>query len=110
MLPIPYAKHCRVTWEEAGSGSRYYQIEYRTYASGTPVQTFTRSALEAARPRLARVASRLLEPPDSPAGRISDCQQLIHSGKSARLDLPAGPAAIRRLEFRVETENPATLE
>lgn len=43
MLPIPYAKHCKVTWEEAGTGPRYYQINYRTYAPGTRVQTFTGS-------------------------------------------------------------------
>ena len=54
-LPIPYAKHCKITWEEAGQSSRYYQINYRTYAPGTAVQTFTRAALEAARPAVERV-------------------------------------------------------
>jgi len=110
MLPIPYAKYCRVTWEEQGSGSRYYQIDYRTYAPGTPVQTFTRQSLEAAQPRLAQVASKLLEPPDSPAGQIMAEQQLIPAGQSAALNLPAGPAAIRRLELRVVTEHPAVLD
>jgi hypothetical protein len=109
-LPIPYAKHCRVTWEEAGSGPRYYQIDYRTYAPGTPVETLTRQALLAARPRLALVASQLLEPSDAPAGRTSGWHQLIPAGKSARLDLPAGPAAIRRLEFRLETDPLMSLE
>jgi len=46
MLPIPYAKHCEVTWEEAGDGPRYYQIDYRTYAPGTKVQTLTRQTLK----------------------------------------------------------------
>ena len=54
-LPIPYAKHCKITWEEAGQSSRYYQINYRTYAPGTAVQTFTRAALEAARPAVEQV-------------------------------------------------------
>jgi len=31
-LPIPYAKHCKITWNEASDGARYYQINYRTYA------------------------------------------------------------------------------
>ena len=25
-LPIPYAKHCKITWDEASDGARYYQI------------------------------------------------------------------------------------
>ena len=25
-LPIPYSRHCKITWHEAGSSSRYYQI------------------------------------------------------------------------------------
>ena len=54
-LPIPYAKHCKITWEEAGNSSRYYQINYRTYAAGTAVRTSTRAALEAARPAVERV-------------------------------------------------------
>ena len=36
-LPIPYAKHCKIIWQEAGKGARYYQINYRTYAPGTAV-------------------------------------------------------------------------
>ena len=33
-LPIPYARHGKVTWEEKSHGQRYYQINYRTYAPG----------------------------------------------------------------------------
>ena len=68
-LPIPYAKHCKVTWEEAGQSSRYYQINYRTYAPGTAVQTFSRAALEAARPAIERVNRALLAPAGRTAGR-----------------------------------------
>ena len=67
-LPISYAKHCKITWEEAGDGARYYQINYRTYAPGAAVRTFTRAALEAARPAVERVNKALQAPPDEPKG------------------------------------------
>jgi hypothetical protein len=59
-LPIPYRRHCKVTWEETSQSARYYQINYRTYPPGTPVQTFSRAALKAARPVLERVNNALL--------------------------------------------------
>ncbi|MEI8042964.1 MAG: glycoside hydrolase family 172 protein, partial [Verrucomicrobiota bacterium] len=110
MLPIPYAKHCKVTWEEAGAGPRYYQINYRTYHPGTAVQTFTRDALEAARPLVAKAGKTLLSPPDTMPGRSLSLNELIPAGKNAVLDLPAGPAAVRLLELRVGTNDPAELE
>ena len=41
-LPIPYAKHCKVTVDDMPTqGNLYYQINYRKYAEGTKVSTFT---------------------------------------------------------------------
>lgn len=98
-LPIPYARHCKITWEEAGNSSRYYQINFRTYAPGTAVRTFTRAALEAARPAIGRVNKTLATPPDDPAGtRIT--MDLDAQGTRS-LALPPGPAAVHRLELRV---------
>ena len=37
-FPIPYAKHCKVT---SSMGKSYYHINYRTYESGTTVESFT---------------------------------------------------------------------
>jgi hypothetical protein len=100
-VPIPYAKHCKVTWEEAGQSSRYYQINYRTYAPGTVVQTFTRATLEAARPAIARVNQVLSAPPDEPPGQLVSTESALAGGGTLGLELPAGPAAVRRLELRV---------
>jgi hypothetical protein len=100
-LPIPYAKHCKITWEEAGQSSRYYQINYRTYAPGTAVQTFTRAALEAARPAVEQVNKVLLAPPDEAQGQSMATEKEIAAGAEQSLELPPGPAAVRRLELRV---------
>jgi len=41
-LPIPYAKHCKVTVDNMPEqGNLYYQINYRKYAEGTKVESFT---------------------------------------------------------------------
>lgn len=54
-LPIPYGKHCKITYEspsikEPGEFSGecfYYNINYRTYEKGTKVQTFSVADLTA---------------------------------------------------------------
>jgi hypothetical protein len=107
-LPIPYAKHCKITCEEAGQGSRYYQINYRTYAPGTAVQTFTRAALEAARPAVELVNKALLTPPDETPGQAIVVEKQIAAGGEHSLDLPPGPAAVRRLELRVPVDQAAS--
>ena len=63
-LPIPYAHHCKVTWEDADPKSdapRYYQIDYRTYPPGTAVETFSLRRLQAAKKTLDRVNKLLAE-------------------------------------------------
>ena len=99
-LPVPYANHCKVTWEEASQGARYYQINYRTYAPGTAVRSFTRAELEAARPTVERVNAALRSPPDAPRGvGLMNACELAGTGECS-LALPRGPAALSRLELR----------
>src|SRR6478736_1856425 len=62
-LPIPYARHCKVTWEEKSQVARYYQINYRTYAAGTAVKGFVRTDLEANRALVQEVNAALQAPP-----------------------------------------------
>lgn len=100
-LPVPYARHCKVTWEEAGHSARYYQINYRTYARGTRVQTFTRGLLEQARPEIERVQRGLSTPPESAPGLNFSTEAILSPGGTHGLDLPRGAHAVRRLELRV---------
>lgn len=100
-LPVPYAKHCMVTWEENGDGPRYYQIDYRTYSQGTTVKTLTLEELAAARPLIEQAGEKLLSPLEIISGKNMSLEKMIPAGESATLDLPAGPAAIRRLELKI---------
>jgi autotransporter-associated beta strand protein len=99
MLPIPYAGRCKVTWEEKSSGKRYYQINYRRYPRGTPVQTFTSAILDAARPALSTAAGRLLSPPTSPAGALASTTFSLAPNEEKVIDLPSGENAVRFLKF-----------
>jgi hypothetical protein len=100
-LPIPYARRCKITWEEGSDGARYYQINCRTYAAGTAVETFTRAALEAARPAVERANRVLAAPPDEPKGHAAAMDAKLDARGAQSLELPPGPAAVRRLELRV---------
>ncbi len=116
-LPIPYAKHCKITYgEEAAKDPkkapdwRWYNIEYRTYATGTPVQSFTMADLQARKADVQRACEALLNPPAPPQGKSAALDQLIKSGEEASLDLPGGPAAIRQLELKLSTDQRDQLE
>lgn len=104
ILPISYARHCKVTWEEQGAGPRYYKIDYRTYDAGTAVETFTRPVLESAMPAVRDAARRLLSPRSEPAGKSSTLQRRLAPGAESSLELPPGPAAINFLELQLPPE------
>lgn len=110
MLPIPYARHCKVTWEEAGEGPRYYQVNYRTYAPGTAVETFNGEAFQKAQRLIEETGKKLLSPPDAPKGKASSYAGRIEAGATGTLELPRGPAAVGRLELMVEPTGATNLE
>jgi len=102
-LPIPYAKHCKVTWEEGEPGPkippRYYQINYRTYAPNTKVETFQPGG------HYERVNRLLANPPAFSGGREIALDKTVLPGESAVLELPDGPSAVRLLELHTDAAN-----
>jgi hypothetical protein len=70
-LPIPYARHCKITYDrppltsmDIEANRHWYVIDYRTYPAGTPMHTFTMEELRQARPLLDEIGRRLLAPAD----------------------------------------------
>lgn len=109
-LPIPYAKHCKITWEERRDGKpRYYQIDYRTYAPGTPVRTLDAAGLAAAAPEIERASALLSGERDDVTGEVVGFEARVAPDAERTLTLPAGPAAIRRLELKLRPASPAAL-
>jgi hypothetical protein len=84
-FPIPYARHCKVTSDKGGF---YYHVNYRTYAAGTPVESFQLEHLQALGTR--KLAARL----DNPRGAEADLGGVT---EDYDLELPAGQAT--RAEF-----------
>jgi hypothetical protein len=111
-LPIPYSAHCKITYETAAMVDRgakagealYYQINYRTYAKGTAVRSFSVDQLEKVKTKLGRTQQRLLSSgvaaelnSVSPSSRLEPGQDLLTTIR--------GPAAIRSLSVKLEAEN-----
>ena len=62
-LPIPYAKSIKVTCDKIDTQPAfYYQINYRTYADGTEVESFSAGALAAAAEKIAQTNAALADP------------------------------------------------
>ena len=77
-LPIPYARHCKVT---SDADKIFYQINYRTYEPGTPVQSFSMWAFNWAEPTLKRVCA------DLASGMAGVCRHVVDWGLyTVRLD------------------------
>ena len=106
-LPIPYAKHCKIT---VSRPDIYYHINYRTYADGTVVETLTPAALEAAMPAVRAAAGALAKPWERGAAPTGPLEGTSYSvtlapGTSESLELD-GPAAIREITCRAAALDP----
>jgi hypothetical protein len=113
-LPIPYAKHCKITYESdkltdiggIKGEALYYQINYRTYQPGTEVVTFSRRQLEGLEPVLASAGKRLVQS-GVEAGEVSRVEALdgvVPPGRERSIELE-GPAAVRELTLKLEADD-----
>jgi hypothetical protein len=99
-LPIPYAGHCKITSSEPGF---YYQINYRTYPAGTPVETYTSAIAREQELKLRRVSGQL-------RGAVAALPEGLHLLRFDESLAPgthwerelAGPSAVHRLICRWE--------
>jgi hypothetical protein len=99
-FPIPYARHCKVTSDKGGF---YYHVNYRTYAAGTAVESFSPDQLRRLGDRIAGLASRLSEPRgrDSDlAGRAEQFELYLAPGQGERQEF-SGPQAFTRFVVRL---------
>ena len=108
-LPIPYAEHCKVTTSQH---DYYYHVNYRTYAPGTQVETFTMDQVAQNAALIEDRAHRLAHPevaPDYPDRGRLEAQMLGNLGPGESLETQLdGPAAIR--EFHARLSNTPDIE
>ncbi|WP_277557473.1 glycoside hydrolase family 172 protein [Ereboglobus sp. PH5-10] len=120
-FPIPYARHCKITYEserlseddpgakKGGTERVYYNINYRSYPAGTPVESFSKSvvqrhagAIANAQAQLASGAAGLTINID---GYITNLATSLEPGASRDVTLRGGPAAIDCIALHLGAEN-----
>ena len=103
-FPIPYAQSCKVTSDKGGF---YYHVNYRTYAGGTPVETFQPEQVKALAPRLEKLAARLAEPRGEPGelgGTAEGFSDELPAGETLRQEFK-GPKALTRAVLRLTAKD-----
>ncbi len=103
-LPIPYARSCKVTSDE---GNFYYHVNYRTYAPGTKVESFSREQLKSLAPRVAILGAALSDPRSNYTkndGAAEPFDLQLAPGESVREEF-AGPKAFTRIVVKLGASN-----
>jgi hypothetical protein len=114
-LPIPYSKHCKITYEcdaisitgSKKSPSIYYNICYRTYDEGTGVVSFSMKELKKASDLIGKVNTVLASPFEGKAGEfkeISGSHKLRH-GEVMKVDPAVSNSAISRISLQIKSDN-----
>ena len=102
-LPIPYAKHCKVT---TSKWDFYYHINYRTYEKGTGVRTFT-SALATEHREAIETVARALAEPEAMVSKLSgsrfDAEYFLSAGEASSNVYQAPRSAIHGMVCTVRS-------
>jgi len=98
-LPIPFKKSCKIT---QGGKAFFYIINYRAYDLGTEVESFRLDMLDKNQPLLEKTGAELVNPKAFSDGKTSTLTQSIPGRQHTTLTLPAGPSAVRQLEFQLQ--------
>ncbi len=100
-LPIPYAKSCKITFEDEkdiAPTPKYYHINYRRYNHATKIETFSKEVIERAEQKIKAIDNILLTPKVK-EGTILTTDMTIAPGDSIQISLPEGENAIYEIRF-----------
>jgi hypothetical protein len=100
-LPIPFAKGCKMTLDMKPF---YYAVNYRCYAPGTRVQSFSMAGLEAARQTIERVSTDLDQFRPILYDNPLAAEKEVPRGGQLSLDLPDGPSAVQLLQVKLPAD------
>jgi len=106
-LPIPYAKHCKITTSKK---DYYYHVNYRTYEKGTKVKSYRPADAEKLSEKIEAIAKHLENPKESvviPQAALDNTDLSgnidLRPGDSQELPL-YGAMAIYSVEARVSAD------
>jgi len=114
-LPIPYGKHCKITYESPGiiqagrnpGENFFYNIVYRTYDKGTDVTTFSMNDLSTHAEKIKEVQNILLaDKEDLKAFERQESKDISLSGKeSKKIISMEGKGAIRSISVKMKSDD-----
>ena len=113
-LPIPYAKHCKITYDRPNfhvsknkDDLLYYQINYRTYEPSAKVESFSYPAFEAAGSKIAKLQKTLLEPGIDESNVIDSDPVTIAPGGKEQIETDgiSKPQAVRMFAVRLKADD-----
>ena len=112
-LPIPYSKHCKITYEcdavkfenDRRRPSIYYNINYRTYKAGTKVESISAEVLARAKPAMVKTCETLLNPFELTRAKIFTEEKNLSSGEVLELEIPEKGKAISKISLKLKAEN-----
>ena len=116
-LPIPYSKHCKITYESEGidevpgakSGEAfYYNINYRTYNSNVGVTSFSRKDLETFADEIKTVQESIInfhaQAPTNFQSEKTESKNLVPD-QSVEIEI-AGTRAIHEIVVKIDASEP----
>lgn len=107
-LPIPYAKHCKITFEDqpgVAPTPKYYGINYRTYPAGTKIETFSSYVVRRASMDIFRSDFALRNPVSPQTDAVGSESGTLKAGGSMSVRLPGGEHAVSCLRVDVGADS-----
>lgn len=101
-LPIPFAKHCKITLDRK---SFYNIVNYRLYPPDTEVESFTMESMQSAKDQLEETGRILRAASAVCSGRSMTIHEDVLPRTQIEIPLRKGPRAIRELKFRLQSKD-----
>ena len=112
-LPIPYAKGCKITFEDepgVDPTPKYYGINFRKYPEGTAIETFSAETVKRAEKKIAEVDNLLLNPTLAKQDMTLIERNTLSASDSLTIKLPQGENAVYEVKFSVKIEDNTLFE
>jgi len=106
--PVPFARHMRLAWTGKIEGIHFYQMEVREYAPGADVATFSPADLVTYGDTIRQVIATLADPDDrmpTGTGAPRPIAVTLAPGEASDALTVDGPAALQRLELKLDAAN-----
>ncbi len=111
-FPIPYAKHCKVTYEceavkfenKRWRPSIYYNINYRTYKNGVEVESFSMEALKKNEVLIQETAKSLTSDVSNNQKNVEQSQEVLQND-SLQVEINEKGIAIAEISLKVSAAN-----